>query len=92
MGYVYILRSVKSGKYYVGSTSDFKRRIREHNTGIGGIFSMTHRPWKMVCYKGFSSLRDARVEEKKVKSYKGGNAFRKIVRGEVPEWLKGAAC
>ena len=33
MWYVYILRSQKDGKFCVGSTSDLKRRLREHNEG-----------------------------------------------------------
>ena len=34
MWYVYVLRSAKDGKLYVGSTSDLKRRISEHESGF----------------------------------------------------------
>ncbi|MEK7518008.1 MAG: GIY-YIG nuclease family protein [Patescibacteria group bacterium] len=30
MYYVYVLRSLKDGKLYIGSTSDLKRRCKEH--------------------------------------------------------------
>jgi len=33
MFYVYILRSEKTKKYYVGSTQDVANRLREHNNG-----------------------------------------------------------
>ena len=30
---VYILKSLKKKKYYVGHTSDLKKRLKEHNSG-----------------------------------------------------------
>ncbi len=33
MWYVYILRSAKDKKLYVGSTDDLRRRLREHEAG-----------------------------------------------------------
>jgi hypothetical protein len=31
-GYLYILRSSKSGHYYIGSTNEPERRLHQHNT------------------------------------------------------------
>ncbi|MBT7007319.1 GIY-YIG nuclease family protein [Candidatus Falkowbacteria bacterium] len=91
-GIVYILKSIKNQKHYIGSTTDLERRISEHNKGIGGKFTKMNGPWKVICYKELLTIDDARKEEKLIKSYKGGNAFKKIIYGEVPEWLKGAPC
>jgi len=33
MWYVYILRSVRDNKLYVGSTNSIRRRLGEHNSG-----------------------------------------------------------
>jgi len=33
MFYVYILKSEKDGKLYIGYTNDLKRRLEEHNSG-----------------------------------------------------------
>ena len=33
MWYVYILRSVRDNKLYVGSTNSIRRRLAEHNSG-----------------------------------------------------------
>jgi len=33
MWFVYILRSVKDKKLYIGSTNDVQRRLTEHNSG-----------------------------------------------------------
>ena len=42
------------------------------------------------CYKGCESIDEARVLEKLVKSYKGGNAFKKIISGNTLErWPSG---
>ncbi|TAK95047.1 GIY-YIG nuclease family protein [Patescibacteria group bacterium] len=92
MGFVYILQSERSGRYYIGSTADLNRRLTEHNSGLGGIFSKNNKPWKLICYKSLVSISEARSEEKKIKSYKGGNAFKKIINGEVAEWSKAARC
>jgi len=37
----------------------------------------------VVCYKKFGNIKEARKEEKTIKSYKSGNAFKKIINGEV---------
>lgn len=92
MYFVYILKSVKNNRYYIGSTNDIKRRLVEHNNGAGGKFTKLNGPWKLICFKIFDGVNEAGETEKKIKSYKSGNAFRKIINGEVPEWLKGAPC
>jgi len=92
MAYVYILQSNKNGKYYIGSTNNLQRRIWEHNNGLGGKFTKVNGPWELVCYKKIGSIDLARIEEKKIKSYKGGNAFKKIIYGRVAEWPKAARC
>lgn len=92
MAYVYVLKSTKNSKYYIGSTDNLQRRLTEHNNGQGGFFTKINRPWKLVCYQKYTDIKEARKNEKILKSYKGGNAFKKIINGEVPEWLKGAPC
>ena len=32
--YVYILKSLKDGKYYIGCTSDVEARLQFHNSGL----------------------------------------------------------
>ncbi|MEI6479299.1 MAG: GIY-YIG nuclease family protein [bacterium] len=33
MWFVYILKSLKDGRYYIGSTSDIEKRVERHNHG-----------------------------------------------------------
>ncbi len=89
---VYILQSIKNQKFYIGSTNNLERRIKEHQRGIGCLYTKLNGPWKLICFKKCLSIKEARIEEKKIKSYKGGNAFKKIIYGEVAEWSKAAHC
>ena len=89
---VYILRSINNGKYYIGSSDNIFRRLKEHNSGYGGSFTKINGPWRIVFHKTCESILEARLLEKKVQSYKSGNAFKKIINGEMAEWLKAHPC
>jgi predicted GIY-YIG superfamily endonuclease len=59
MKYVYILQSIASPeKFYVGSTTDLKRRFAEHNHGKS-IHTNKHMPWKLKTYTAFSDEQKA---------------------------------
>jgi len=59
MKYVYILQSVKfPDKFYTGSTTDLKRRFKEHNQGKS-IHSNKYLPWKIKTYIAFSNEQKA---------------------------------
>ncbi|NQU68570.1 MAG: GIY-YIG nuclease family protein [Candidatus Marinimicrobia bacterium] len=66
MVYVYILKSRKDGKFYTGSTTDLKRRLREHNDGKSKS-TRYRRPLILVYYEELSSIGQARVREKALK-------------------------
>jgi putative endonuclease len=70
MYYVYILKSKKNGKLYKGFSNDLKRRIKEHNCGKS-VFTKNNGPWDLIYYEAFKSEKDARIEEKFLKSGKG---------------------
>ena len=62
MNYVYVLKSMVDGELYFGSTTDLKRRIKEHNTKKS--FSTSWRgPFELVYYEAFKNLNDARDRE-----------------------------
>ena len=74
MYYVYILRSERDDSYYVGTTTDIDKRLREHNSGFGR-YSSTHRPFRLSWYCAFFSKEQAYDFEKYLKSG-SGFAFR----------------
>ena len=45
--YIYFLKS-KSGKYYIGYSSNPWKRVSEHNTVPYNTFTSKHRPWDLV--------------------------------------------
>jgi putative endonuclease len=77
--YVYILRSLKDGKYYIGSSHDVEARLKFHNAGLQR--STRYRvPFELVYKEKLENKRKALVREKQIKSYKGGEAFKKLIR------------
>ena len=79
MFYVYILQSEKNKRLYKGVTSDLKRRIKEHNAG-SVPFTKTLKPWKLIYYEAFLSKEDANREEKFLKSGKGRDRIKWLLR------------
>lgn len=73
---------MKTRRYYIGCAKDVQKRLKTHNNG-GNVSTKLDRPWSIVWYKSFGDKKDAYELEKKIKSYKGGNAFKKLVIGDV---------
>jgi len=74
MFYTYIIQSLKDGSFYIGSTSDLKRRIAQHNQGRAK-YSSTKMPFKLVWYSAFKEKEKSQNFEKYLKS-SSGFAFR----------------
>ena len=66
MYYVYIIESMQSGIFYKGSTSDYNKRLIEHNNGIND-YTKGKGPWKLVFVQKFDTKSEALVREKKLK-------------------------
>jgi putative endonuclease len=74
---VYILKNLNS-HYYIGFTSDVERRLKYHNTGKNKS-TRNKGPWTIVYKENFEEKKLAWFREKQIKSYKGGEAFKKLV-------------
>ena len=83
MFYVYVLKSTKSGRYYIGSTNDLMRRLNEHNSGRTP--SLKHqRPMEIVFSKECFSSLEARRYEIRLKKLKSRVILDRIVKeGEI---------
>ncbi len=75
MHYIYILKSIKHDKHYVGYTSDLKRRFEQHNLGSVN-FTKKYKPWRLVYYEAYTSEKLARDRERKLKHH--GKAWTEI--------------
>lgn len=79
MFFVYVLQSQKDQKYYIGHTNNIDRRIQDHNRGKSR--SIKNRgPFQLVRKEIFATRIDAIKREKQLKSYKGGDAFKKLIQ------------
>ena len=71
MFYVYILQSISFPEhFYVGCTSDLKRRLKEHNNG-NSTHTNKFKPWILRGYIAFNSEEKAQNFEKFLKTGNG---------------------
>ncbi len=63
LSYVYLLRSLKDGKFYTGWTVNLKRRFAEHNAGLCAA-TKRGRPFKLVHYETYPSVEFAKNRER----------------------------
>jgi Predicted endonuclease containing a URI domain len=66
MHYLYVLKSKQDGDLYIGSTTDLRRRLVEHNDGLV-VSTKSRRPFVLVYYEAYASLDDARLRESRLK-------------------------
>lgn len=78
--FVYILQSLKDNKYYIGETSDVDARLEFHNSGKQRS-TKNRIPFKIILIEEYDNRQDALAREKQIKSWKGGNAFKKLITG-----------
>lgn len=78
MCYVYIIRSIRYGKYYIGSTRDIKKRLIHHNQDSNQS-TKKYRPYKLLYFEKYDTNKQALIRERKIKSYKGGKAFKLLI-------------
>lgn len=81
---VYILRSSISGRHYIGSTNDLVRRLSEHNRGHTKSTRQKGN-WEVIYTEEYVESLEASRRERQIKSYKGGNGFKKLIAG-VTQW------
>ncbi len=76
----YILHSPAFERYYTGSCEYIDLRLKQHNDGLVRS-TKVYRPWVLVYSESFMSRSEARKRELQIKSYKGGEAFKKLIQG-----------
>ena len=75
MFYVYILESLKDKSRYIGTTTDLKKRLAEHNAGETKS-NKTKAPYKIIWYCAVTNRNVAYRFERYLKS-SSGYAFTK---------------
>jgi putative endonuclease len=73
-------------KLYTGRTSNLKRRISQHRSGNGGVFTRTWNLTKLVYYELVEDDEAARLREKKIK--RSSKKIRlKMIEKMNPKWI-----
>lgn len=78
MAWVYIL-ATKSGRYYIGSTSDIDKRLAHH---LGGHTPSTKRlqARSLLLLQIYKTLAEARSVERKIKKLKRRDYIEKMIK------------
>jgi putative endonuclease len=82
--YVYVLKSQKDGKFYVGYTKNIQKRLEEHNSGQVRS-TKERRPMKLIYWEGCINQQDATRREKYLKTAWG----KRYIKGRVKNYLTG---
>jgi len=84
MYYVYILKSYKKDRYYIGCTSEIKKRLAEHNNGKTKS-TKPYIPWRLIYKEYFTDKRAAFRREWHLKHPGGFLEKKEIIKlfGEV---------
>jgi len=82
MYYVYVLLSLKDNKFYIGLTSDLKRRLKEHNSG-NNTSTKSRLPFKLIYYEAHLSKADAMRRERYFKTTKGKSTLKQMLRDSL---------
>ena len=78
MAHVYILRSKKDKRFYIGSTNDLGERLKRHNSGYEKA-TRPYRPYEIVFKQECLDIREARALEQKIKRWKKRELIQKII-------------
>jgi len=66
MFFVYILKSIKFKRFYIGITNNLPKRLKHHNEGLVEA-TKPYRPWKYVYFEGCLSKKEAYHREHNLK-------------------------
>lgn len=81
MYYVYFLKSIRDGRYYVGKTEDLRRRFKEHNDGR--VSSTKNRlPFELVYYEASRNSKDANARELYLKTAWGKRYIKQRMKND----------
>ncbi len=81
MAFVYILKSLKTNRFYIGSTINFEKRFNKHQ--LGYVKSTKNgRPWKKLLVQKYNSIKQAKMIEYRLKKLKRKDYIEKIIKDQ----------
>ena len=82
---VYIMTNEQHSLLYTGRTGNLKRRVAQHRSGNGGVFTHRYNLIKLVYYEAVEDNGAARLREKQIKRSSKKQRLSLIERMN-PEW------
>ena len=79
--FVYILRSKRNGRYYIGQTTDPEARLQSHNAGLVKA-TRYQRPWTLAYTESCPDLTAARKREYELKRWKSRKLLDALVNSD----------
>ncbi len=90
MAYMYILEC-RDGSYYTGSTIDLRKRLIEHQNGIGAKYTRSKLPVKLAYCEEYPQIENAFRREKQVQKW-SHEKKKALIVGKEEELRNLAAC
>ena len=84
---VYLLENTTDKSWYIGMTSNLKRRIAEHRAGKGGRTTRLKQGWKLIYFKSYIEKSDAVGREGFLKGGSGRKYLKKHLRNYLEKNL-----
>jgi predicted GIY-YIG superfamily endonuclease len=89
---VYVLE-LERGKYYVGSTHNLEKRLEQHRSGEGSVWTKTYKFVSLLYTKPVSSILEEDLEVKimmkkyGIENVRGGTYSQKVLSAETKDFL-----
>jgi putative endonuclease len=83
--FVYIMTNKYHSVLYTGVTDDLQRRVIEHKSGKGSVFTSHYRVNRLVYFEAGNDIRNAISREKQIKA---GSRKKKLelINNVNPDW------
>jgi len=78
MFYVYVLKSLKDNKHYIGFSKNLRKRFVDHQEGKVDS-TKTRRPLEIIYYEAYKNEVDARKQELFYKTGQGRRLLKKKI-------------
>ena len=86
MYFVYLLASRRNGTLYVGVTNDLFRRLDEHRSGRGSVFTRKYGVTTLVWFETHERIDEAIAREKQIKGWNRAWKIR-MIETSNPDWV-----
>ena len=79
--YIYIIKSLSDGSFYIGYSADIDRRLTEHNSGKS-LYTRRKMPWRLVYFEVFATKSEALKREKFLKAQRNHLFYEQLIIGK----------